>query len=123
MTFPTAEDIEIYDSSIGFTSGVVFSLEITSHSKQKFESLKQQILSDHIKAEKYDSLMKANSEIVQHNIDITKDHEIVERLKSKINDVERALEHLNKNYPNDREEQKQLDWILLKNLKLILENN
>jgi len=46
--------------------------------------------------------------------------EIVERLKVRIDDVKRALDHLNTQYPNDRESQKQIDWILLKNLQSIL---
>lgn len=47
MTFPTEEDIEVFDSSVGFTSGKQFSLEITSVDKQELESLKQQILAEH----------------------------------------------------------------------------
>lgn len=35
-------------------------------------------------SEKYNSLMKANSEVVQHNINITKEHQIVERLKEEL---------------------------------------
>ena len=36
------------------------------------------------KAEKYDSLMNANAQVVKDNINITKEHQIVERLKKLI---------------------------------------
>jgi len=54
------------------------------------KELKQQILQDHEDAKKHNDLMNANSEIVQHNIDITKDRQIVKRLEEEIKDIENS---------------------------------
>lgn len=52
--------------------------------KETAKQLKQQILENQEKAQKYDDLMKANSDVIQNNISITKEHKILEELKEKI---------------------------------------
>lgn len=134
-TFPTAEDIAIVEDDGDFyMKGKLISICVRDGFwYDKAESLKQQIIQDHVKAEIFDELLgsrfRNNSDVeylkkglLDDKKELIKNTEIVERLKEKINEVKRALEHLESNYPNDREEQKQLDWILLKNLKSILEN-
>lgn len=108
--FPTAEDIEIVYQSERCYNGYLMIGDIIP--KEQLESLKQQIISNNEKAEKYDLLMKANSDIVQHNIDITSEHQIVERLKAEIKLFDEPFDN------NDANERRRM---ILKILKSILE--
>lgn len=122
MTFPTAEDKKLlgtrqYWDIMNYQGHGFVPITRMQYAKEDCEAIIQQILSEHIKAEKYDSLMKANSEIVQNNIDITKEHEIVERLKAEINRFEQIVKTPSNRYRLPREEDKIYDI-----LKSILEN-
>jgi len=81
----TEDDIGIGHVQDGFNVRFV-SLEgedIVWTEKQANE-LKKQILSNQEKAEKYDRLMKANSEVVQQNISLTQLHEENKQLREKL---------------------------------------
>jgi len=62
---------------------------------------------DHCKC--YNDLMKANAQVVKDNINITKEHQIVEALKNKIKELEDISQHNFANGRVDSELDRQID--------------
>jgi len=70
------EDIEIYDSTIGFNMGKQFSLEILSSKREKLELIKQQIISNDIIVDRLKELSKEHKFICVCNGHCCDNHEL-----------------------------------------------
>jgi len=57
------------------------------------KNMKEEILKDQEDAKAYNDLMNANAQVVKDNINITKEHQIVERLKKRIEALEEISQY------------------------------
>jgi len=91
-------------------------LRVTAGIKEAVESIKQQVLVNQEKAEKWDELMSANSGIVQDNISLTKIHQEDKQLKADIEDRDNKIYDL-RDVIIDNQKRVEIDADKLKEIK------
>jgi len=66
---------------------------LVTHTEDEEENLIKQVLKDQETAKAYNDLMKANAQVVKHNINITREHQIVEGLEKRIEELDKQIQY------------------------------